>query len=306
MAKYFSTPFAENGDKTPVPDETQPTGEVSYDSGYTFDYERPYDDPQYKDIEREKLNQLLFDITEAVGQMQQDGGAPQWFIIPGGYPRDSRVEHNGVIWTSTVNGNTAEPGAVGVTTWIQSGQTDPTIIAMAALTPLANQMIYFTGQDQAAVTAITSFGRQLLAAANGGDGLTALGVANATESIVGLIREATQNEVNTGANVDAAVKPYQLRSGFTFSVGNPTYIKAPDWLGGWILGCGSTAIAGNTTSPVNLTAIVPTAVRGVVATWATGTNGDQRSVFASPSGRNVSLRNPDGNAATCGYFFLAN
>lgn len=57
MAKLFSIPFAVSGDKTPVPDASQPSGNVSYTDGYTPDYQADQaTDPNAKDIERQKLN----------------------------------------------------------------------------------------------------------------------------------------------------------------------------------------------------------------------------------------------------------
>lgn len=71
MVKFFKTPFAESGDKTAVPDATQPDGSVSYDQGYGFDYQRDQDiDPLAKNVERDKQNQLFNDITAALRQYQ--------------------------------------------------------------------------------------------------------------------------------------------------------------------------------------------------------------------------------------------
>jgi hypothetical protein len=72
--KYFLYPFARSGDKTDIPNDTQPTGDVSFDIGYGFDYERELGvDPDAKAIERQKMNSLLFDITEAIKQYQEFG-----------------------------------------------------------------------------------------------------------------------------------------------------------------------------------------------------------------------------------------
>lgn len=72
--KFFRFPFALTGDKTAVPDDTQPSGSVSYEQGYGFDYSRdPASDPLAKNIERAKMNQLFYDITSVLNQYQTTG-----------------------------------------------------------------------------------------------------------------------------------------------------------------------------------------------------------------------------------------
>ena len=52
MARYFRLPFAVNGDKDILPDTTVNTA-VSYDTGYTADYQRdPVTDPLARNPER--------------------------------------------------------------------------------------------------------------------------------------------------------------------------------------------------------------------------------------------------------------
>jgi hypothetical protein len=74
MAKWFKYLFAQDGDKTAIPDATDPTGLVSYQQGYGADYQRVLGtDPLAKAIERNKLNQALNDITGALQQYQTHG-----------------------------------------------------------------------------------------------------------------------------------------------------------------------------------------------------------------------------------------
>lgn len=74
MTKYFIKPFAEGGDKIAVPDDTQGNSTVSYEEGYTPEYEADQEsDPNALDIEREKQNQLFFDITENLRSWQTFG-----------------------------------------------------------------------------------------------------------------------------------------------------------------------------------------------------------------------------------------
>lgn len=111
---YFDTPFAQNGDKTAIPDALDPAGYVSYDQGYTSDYALPSTDPSYKTIERDKFNDLMFQVTTALQQYQQHGTPP--FITsamnggtPYSYSKYDRVILTGVVYTSLVNANTDTP-----------------------------------------------------------------------------------------------------------------------------------------------------------------------------------------------------
>lgn len=76
-AKKFNTPFALLGDKVEIPTTAQIDGSVSFQQGYPFGYEADYTDPNSKDISRSKTNQLLFDITNAIREIQQ-GGVSEW------------------------------------------------------------------------------------------------------------------------------------------------------------------------------------------------------------------------------------
>ena len=59
MLKFFRLPFATTGDKTAVLDAVDSNGNVSYSQGYGFDYQRQKTDPAAKNIERDKMNQIL-------------------------------------------------------------------------------------------------------------------------------------------------------------------------------------------------------------------------------------------------------
>ena len=76
-AKKFNTPFAILGDKVEIPTTAQIDGSVSFQQGYPMGYELDYTDPNTKDISRSKTNQLLFDITNAIREIQQ-GGVSEW------------------------------------------------------------------------------------------------------------------------------------------------------------------------------------------------------------------------------------
>ena len=50
--KFFKRPFAQDGDKTPIPTDTQGGGEVSYQQGFGPDYSKPNSDPSRKKVPR--------------------------------------------------------------------------------------------------------------------------------------------------------------------------------------------------------------------------------------------------------------
>lgn len=107
--KIFKTPFAATGDRIAIPEVEQPSGEVSQPTGWTPDYQLPNTDPNYKPVGRDEMNGVLYEITEALGQIQQFGFA-DWQNIVGGWPIGANVRHDGGYWQSLANSNTEEPG----------------------------------------------------------------------------------------------------------------------------------------------------------------------------------------------------
>lgn len=113
MTKVFKTPFAAQGDRTAVPVETQADGSVSYTQGYGYDYERDQTtDPAAKDIEREKMNALFHDVTEAVGEVQSFGTAV-WSEDGKPYAIRSLAYYGEKLWQSKIENNNEEPGKGG-------------------------------------------------------------------------------------------------------------------------------------------------------------------------------------------------
>ncbi|PHM33084.1 hypothetical protein [Xenorhabdus innexi] len=109
MTKIFKTPFAAQGDRVAIPNEVQPDGAVSYTQGYGYDYERDQNtDPAAKDIEREKMNGIFHDLTEAVGEMQTFGVA-QWSTEAQPYPVRAVVYYKQKLWQSRIENNKEAP-----------------------------------------------------------------------------------------------------------------------------------------------------------------------------------------------------
>lgn len=157
--KYFIEPFANAGDKLDIPQAIQPSGSVSYNQGYGPDYELEIGvDPDAKPIERDEMNGLLYEITNALRLVQQwgypdfittamNGGAPYSYGIGAtvlfafaATPADVGV------YMSTAATNTTSPES-DPTKWIQLGSSGA---LPAASTTVAGVTRYATNPEAAA------------------------------------------------------------------------------------------------------------------------------------------------------------
>ena len=101
-APFFKYAFAQSGDKTRIPQDQDPQGRVSYQQGFGGAYSKdPAADGYY--ILRDNFNQLMFDTTNAIRQMQING-ANLWsaeIAANGGYPAGAvvlvKMQMNGVV-----------------------------------------------------------------------------------------------------------------------------------------------------------------------------------------------------------------
>lgn len=120
---YFRFPFAVGGDKTPLADTIQPDGTVSWQQGYSVDYQLdPATNPLAKNIDRLTYNGSLYPITRAIQEYQQTGN-PDWITpaqnggTPFAYPLNAIVRYDdgsGVkLYRNTISGNTAAPNVSG-------------------------------------------------------------------------------------------------------------------------------------------------------------------------------------------------
>lgn len=102
--KYYRNPFGIAGDVSPVPDDTQPSGTVSYEQGFPLGYELPQTDPAYLDVPRAQTNQIYLDITSNIQQYQQVG-SPNFIttVQNGGTPYPYGI-YAVVVYDDGVNG----------------------------------------------------------------------------------------------------------------------------------------------------------------------------------------------------------
>ena len=123
VAKYFGTPFANSGDKTTIPDASQPSGDVSFEDGWTPDYSKnQVTDPNAKDIPRQSENYFKFVVTEALKEIQEYGSKPYDDLV--NYPVTAIVlGSDGVLYTCQIaNGpatSVVDPVGDGSGTWVK-------------------------------------------------------------------------------------------------------------------------------------------------------------------------------------------
>lgn len=183
MTSFIKVPFASSGDKVAVPD-TDAGGGVNMTQGYGQAYSLdPATDPSAKRIERDKMNWLFNRITQAINEIQSGGVAP--FITSadnGGsafsYGKGALVSLGGVVYQSLVANNTATPPGANWAALPEKIQPlDATLTALAGLVGAANKLPYFNGADTAALTDLTSVGRDIIGKADVAAVLTYLGLS---------------------------------------------------------------------------------------------------------------------------------
>lgn len=132
MLKFFRIPFGNTGDRAAIPDAIDASGFVSYTQGYGFDYQRQKTDPAAKNIERDKANQLYFDITTAIAELQATG-APDFITTalnggtPYAYDVNAVCRYNGVVYVSRKTNNTSLPSVAA--DWSPVREAMPRVVA---------------------------------------------------------------------------------------------------------------------------------------------------------------------------------
>lgn len=205
---FIKVPFAEGGDKTPIPNATQPDGSISMQQGWGVDYEKEVGvDPAAKPVGRQSMNQIL-NISTALLNRWQTETFPEWIDsaandgAPFVYPIGAVVRYS-------------SDGIAPYLAWVNlvaSNGTSPSIINGWAL--LSDVVASYR---------------------------------DPTESVRGMPLVATQAETNAGTNDAKAVTPKKLRAGFDAIISINGYITFPTWLGGLIIEWGQANVANNAT-----------------------------------------------------------
>ena len=235
MARYYRFPFATNGDREDVTDET-PNSIVSYAEGYTQDYQRnPATDTLARRPERTLFNDLLFEITDTLRELYEHGVPP--FITSadnGGsafsYDSGSKVLFNDRIYESVIDNNTTDP--TNTTNWAP---------------------IDLPGLDARYFTRTAADNRFLRQSEN----LNDLDNAGTARTNLELGTAATAN-TGTGSGDTPTTEQADLRyaalSGIDLNlVNNNGYITLPSWAGNFSIEYGQTSsITGMGISVVNV------------------------------------------------------
>lgn len=226
---FFAVPFADAGDKTPIPLPLQPSGSVSYTTGFGSDYSAdPEINPNALQVPRVTVNEILYECTLAL-QQYQVWGTPNFITDaetvdenPFPYSKDAfALFDDGVngprIFQSNINTNTQTPV---VSTLVQANWRLNDIINSQAVVfnnvtfdtsgggVIANQIVYWNPGSP---------GKYSLALANGAAPQNALGFADVANSRViafgivpgfsGLTPGAVYYLSTTSAGAITATKP---------------------------------------------------------------------------------------------------
>ncbi|UWF51993.1 phage tail protein [Pseudomonas sp. N3-W] len=106
-------------------------------------------------------------------------------------------------------------------------------------------------------------------------------VVQATESVLGIAKVATQLQVEAGADDSAMVTPKKLRWGFQILKESNGYVVFPTWLGGLVIQWGYQNLPASSTTTYPFPMAFPSACASIVATFGTPAQGSVNSDIVS-------------------------
>jgi len=134
-------------------------------------------------------------------------------------------------------------------------------------------------------------------------------VVQASETVMGLARVATLNQVTTGTDDTTLVTPKKLKWGFSFSPTANGYLCFPSWLGGFLLQWGHVYESQSSTDYRSFNVPFPTACFGMVISLEAATVGGHAAnlgLVTQVTDRTKFLWSVGGNLFGQGYgFYLA-
>lgn len=126
-----------------MPDALQSDGAISYTQGWTPPYGYPPNQSGYRPVDEGSMNQLFYDITAAIQNLQQNG-IPQFITSamnngsPYPYAQYAQVLYNGVAYQSLTNANTTTPPSAS---WAQINLATPNQFIGGTSTGTANAQV---------------------------------------------------------------------------------------------------------------------------------------------------------------------
>lgn len=121
----------------------------------------------------------------------------------------------------------------------------------------------------------------------------------------GIIEEATQTEVNTGAAGSLAVIASTLRNGVSYSLGTTGYIILPSWLGNLTIQWGQTNVGGDSEAGISFPINFTTVLQGFACQGGTfAINGDAGAGIRNLSTSSATLRNGSNTTQPIRWFVI--
>ncbi|WP_420876022.1 gp53-like domain-containing protein, partial [Pseudomonas taiwanensis] len=130
-------------------------------------------------------------------------------------------------------------------------------------------------------------------------------VAQATETVAGFAKIASQVQTNAGTDDTTIVTPKKLRNGFAYLMGASGYIAFPSWLGGWIFQWGAGSIVTGATVTVTLPIPFPNAAGRALCCHGSGSGAVPTSI-GTLTQTSLTLNMPATNSGTVLFVAIGN
>ncbi|WP_425343544.1 gp53-like domain-containing protein [Pseudomonas delhiensis] len=131
-------------------------------------------------------------------------------------------------------------------------------------------------------------------------------MVQATESVAGVMKIATQTQVSAGVDDSSVVTPKKLRAGFKASINANGYMAFPTWMGGLIIQWGTSQSDANGNGSLTFPMAYPSEFYGI---WYGDASGSISGVNAigtlaySKTGVTFGVRQVASTAGTLSAFF---